>query len=183
VKRVQSRKSPEPGRLWDIHVTMESRKLKLATPWIRRVVGAALVHIEQELAGVAVNELHVLITDDQRMRVVNRDFRGKDKPTDVLSFPQFSRKELERARTKSATAAGLLGSYLGDLVIAAETTQRQAERFEVSVQEEFIRLVVHGLLHLCGYDHENVSRAEAERMRRRERKIRKALMIELTPLM
>lgn len=182
MKRVQAGKEQEVGRRWEIHVTMESRKLRLRVGWVRGVVQEALEFIEQELSGLAINELHLLITDDERMRIVNRDFRGKDKPTDVLSFPQFSRKELERARSKSA-AAGLLGSYLGDLVIAAETTQRQAERFDVSVQEEFIRLVVHGLLHLCGYDHENVSRAQAERMRRRERKIRKALMIELTPLM
>jgi probable rRNA maturation factor len=181
VKKVQSNKIKENLSRWNVHVTLESRRLKLGVSWIRRVVHEALRHIEPELPGAEIDELHLLITDDERMRVINRDFRGKDKPTDVLSFPQFSKKELERGRVRGALPKGVVGSYLGDLVIASETTQRQAARFDVSVEEEFIRLVVHGLLHLCGYDHEDVPRAEAERMRRKERRIRKGL-VELTPL-
>lgn len=183
------RKSAEPrARRWRVHVSVESRALKLRVPWIRNVVCNALRHIEAEVAATAINELHVLITDDEKIRVINRDFRGKDKPTDVLSFPQYSKRELERARGKGAvngavqggSGCDIGGSYLGDLVIATQTTMRQAERFDVTVEEEFIRLVVHGVLHLCGYDHENVPRTEAERMRRKERKIRSALLTELT---
>lgn len=186
----QSQRAPAEtrARRWRVHVSVESRALKLGVPWIRKVVCGALRSIEAEIAGTAINELHVLITDDEKIRVINRDFRGKDKPTDVLSFPQYSKRELERARAKGEVNGAVHiagcdtgGSYLGDLVIATQTTKRQAERFDVTVEEEFIRLVVHGVLHLCGYDHENVPRTEADRMRRKERKIRATLVTELTP--
>jgi rRNA maturation RNase YbeY len=112
-----------------------------------------------------------MVVDDAAMREINRDHRKKDKPTDVLSFPQFTPSEV-RGRKKTSH---LSGSYLGDLVISSDTTRAQAKRFGVSVQQELIRLLVHGVLHLCGYDHEKVPAREAQRMRRRERVIRLAI--------
>lgn len=113
--------------------------------------------------------MSVVFTTDAKIRIINKEFRKKDKATDVLSFPQFTRAEL---RSKQPA----LGDILGDLVISEETTIAQAQRFGVTVSEEMIRLVVHGILHLLGYDHEKVSHAEAERMRRRERKLRKLVV-------
>jgi rRNA maturation RNase YbeY len=134
------------------------------------MVKATLEQVEKEIKAPDVNELNVVITDDKRIRVLNREFRKKDKATDVLSFPQLTKAEL------AGKARGFVGSYLGDLVISSETTLRQAKEFGVSKREELLRLVVHGILHLCGYDHEKVPHSEAQRMRRKERAIRGRLL-------
>jgi probable rRNA maturation factor len=108
-----------------------------------------------ELSG---RELSVLITDDKEIRALNRDYRNKDKATDVLSFPLEERGDSE---------------VLGDLVISLPTAKRQAKEYSVTFKEEFRRLFIHGLLHLLGHDHENVSRQKAEKMRRMEKKLLK----------
>lgn len=116
-----------------------------------------------------------MIINDARMREINFAFRKKDKPTDVLSFPLYTPRQI-RGTTALKEAAG---SYLGDLVISSETTLRQAARFKVSVQAELVRLIVHGILHLIGYDHEGVPAREAQAMRRRERAIRDRVGAEM----
>jgi rRNA maturation RNase YbeY len=134
------------------------------------MVAATLEQVEKDIKVPDVNELNVVITDDKRIRILNREFRRKDKATDVLSFPQLTKAEL------AGKTRGFVGSYLGDLVISSETTLKQAKEFGVPKQEELLRLVVHGILHLCGYDHEKVPHSEAQRMRRRERAIRERLL-------
>jgi len=165
-----ARGSPECVRVWKISLSMQSRKLELSASAIRTLVSAVLSEVEFEIARVEVCEVSVLITDDRRIRKLNREFRNKDKPTDVLSFPQCTRQQL-RGRGR-----GFIGSQLGDIVISSDTTLRQAKSFGVTVREELVRLVVHGILHLCGYDHERVPASEAQRMRRRERAIRRRLL-------
>ncbi len=155
------------SRQWTVHLTLESKKLGVPAFWLKKTLKAVLYEVERDVAISEVNEIHLVITDDARIRVLNREYRRKDKATDVLSFPQFSPREI------SGKAKVLVpGPYLGDLVIAAETTIRQAKAFGVSKREELLRLLVHGTLHLCGYDHEKVPAAAAQRMRRRERYIR-----------
>ena len=110
-----------------------------------------LVEILLDDLGSKSKEVTVLLTTDLELRELNRSFRGKDKATDVLSFPSE-------------------GSYLGDLAISVQTARRQAKEFQVSLQEELIRLIIHGILHLHGYDHEAVSKSEAAKMRRLEKK-------------
>ena len=95
-------------------------------------------------------ELSILLVSDAEMQRLNRRWRGKDRPTDVLSFPQ--------------EADGLLG----DVVISVDTARRQAAEQRTTLGREADRLLIHGLLHLLGYDHER-SAAEARRMQRRER--------------
>ncbi len=112
-----------------------------------------------------------MVINDARMREINFEYRKKDKPTDVLSFPQYTPLEI-RGETLPEESAG---TYLGDLVISSETTIRQAKRFKVTIKAELTRLIVHGILHLIGYDHEGVSAREAQAMRRRERSLRKLL--------
>ncbi len=95
-------------------------------------------------------ELSLLLTDDRRIRIVNRDWRGFDKATNVLSFP-------------AAPADRIAASpVLGDIVIAYETVAREAEAEGKAVADHFSHLVIHGLLHLLGEDHE--TDAEAQRM-------------------
>jgi probable rRNA maturation factor len=105
-------------------------------------------------------ELSVLITGDDEIRVLNRDFRGKDKPTDVLSF--------------AALEAGGPARVLGDLVISVETAARQAPRYGNDLPAEIDRLLVHGVLHLLGHDHVHGG-LQARRMKREEARVLRAL--------
>lgn len=95
-------------------------------------------------------ELSLLLTDDKRIRVVNRDWRGFDKATNVLSFPAAPPDRIA------------MSPVLGDIVIAYETLEREAQAEDKSLADHFSHLVIHGLLHLLGEDHE--TEAEAQRM-------------------
>jgi len=103
-------------------------------------------------------EISVLFCGDRRMRTLNRRFRGKDRSTDVLAFPAGPPKpppslgSLGRSRQKRTTDAG--GDFLGDVVIAVPYAAREARRHGTPAAREVDRLLVHGFLHLCGYDHE-----------------------------
>lgn len=93
-------------------------------------------------------EVAVRLSDDAEVQTLNRDFRGKDKPTNVLSFPQVQADLLE----------GLANSddgeiLLGDIVLARETCAREAEEKGISTGDHATHLIVHGTLHLLGYDH------------------------------
>ncbi len=103
------------------------------------------------------SELSILFTTDEEIQQLNSQYRGKDAATDVLSFPLVDKDD--------PVAEDLM---LGDVVISLETAERQALELEVTFQEEVLRLLVHGLLHLLGYDHENVSESEVKRMQDKE---------------
>lgn len=158
-------------RRWKIHISIRSRALKISSPTLQAIMRRILYCVDVEISPQRINEIHVLLVNDAYMREINFEFRRKDKATDVLSFPQYLPREI-RGSKKITDAAG---SYLGDLVISTETTIRQARQFGTSTRAELIRLLTHGVLHLCGYDHEGVSAKEAQRMRRRERAIRAAI--------
>jgi rRNA maturation RNase YbeY len=107
-------------------------------------------------------ELSLLLVSDAVMRRLNRDWRGADRPTDVLSFAQ--------AEGPGSAPPGLLG----DVVISVDTARRQAAERAAPLGAELDRLLIHGVLHLLGYDHER-SPAEARRMQRRERALARRL--------
>jgi probable rRNA maturation factor len=175
-----SRKQPQQrivARKWKVHVSIESRALRVSAATVKATTVKILKLLEAEISPKHINELHVLFINDAKMREINFEFRSKDKPTDVLSFPQFTPRQIRG----DLAAPESSGTYLGDLVVSTETTLRQAKRFGVTPRAELIRLLVHGLLHLCGYDHEKVSATEAQRMRRRERAIRKELLENGSP--
>ncbi|EFM63475.1 conserved hypothetical protein [Brucella sp. NF 2653] len=112
----------------------------------------------------ATSELSVVFTDDASIQLLNGEWRGKDKPTNVLSFPAFPVK-----------AGSQPGPLLGDIVIARETVEREAKEEGKPIENHLSHLVVHGFLHLLGYDHETDE--EAEVMEAREREILHALAI------
>jgi probable rRNA maturation factor len=116
-------------------------------------------------------DLSVLIVDDARMQRLNARYRGIDRPTDVLAFAM-----------REAPFAHLHPQVLGDVVISAETALRQARARQHSLAEELTHLLIHGTLHLLGYDHE-VSPADARLMRAKERELwRLAEPLVNTPL-
>ena len=115
-------------------------------------------------------QINVVITDNASIQEVNREFRGVDAPTDVLSFPtveyakpsDFSGLE-EHAEDYFDPDSGEL--MLGDMMLSAQKVREQADAYGHSLEREFAFLVVHSLLHLCGYDHME----EGERLRMEER--------------
>jgi rRNA maturation RNase YbeY len=129
--------------------------------------------------GEASAELGILFVGDQRMRSLNRRYRGKDRTTDVLAFAMreaFMPHGLTSSpsRVQSRDASRLTPDMLGDVVISVPTAWRQAKEAGWSLDEELAWLLVHGILHLCGYDHER-SETEARRMHRRERMILRSI--------
>ena len=92
-------------------------------------------------------EVSVLFTGDAFIKQLNKEYRGKDEPTDVLSFAQVDNKEAFPEK------GGRF--YAGDIVISMETLAKNADYFGISMNEELKRLLVHGILHLSGMDHEN----------------------------
>lgn len=107
----------------------------------------ALKQSEAEVTGVT--EVSVVLTDDAEQRELNRQWRGFDKSTNVLSFPQIE---------PFAPVSGLLG----DITLARETVEKEAEEMGISFEAHFTHLVVHGFLHLLGYDH--IEEEDAEEM-------------------
>ena len=103
-------------------------------------------------------ELSILLCDDATIHPLNRDYRGKDKPTDVLSFAQ-----------REGDFAFIDDDVLGDVIVSMDTTIRQAKERKHSTQTELRVLLVHGILHLLGYDH--IEDDEAEIMEAKEREI------------
>jgi len=91
-------------------------------------------------------ELSVLLTDDAEQRALNARWRGKDAPTNVLSFPQIE-------------PFGAVRGLLGDITLARETLEREAAELGKSLDEHFTHLIVHGFLHILGYDHQNEAEA------------------------
>jgi len=125
-----------------------------------RAVAAALA----ELGRDGDSELSILFTDDASVRSLNAQWRGKDQPTNVLSFPAFPE-----------TAGERLPPMLGDIVLARETVVREAADEGKPFENHLTHLIVHGFLHLVGHDHEDD--AEAEAMEAAERRILAALAI------
>jgi probable rRNA maturation factor len=97
------------------------------------------------------HEISFVLTDDKRMRALNRSYRGKDKPTNVLSFAA-----LDAERPKPG-----MPWLLGDVVLASGVIAREAKAQRKSLKDHLSHLAVHGVLHLLGYDHEQDSDAEA----------------------
>ena len=113
------------------------------------------IHSTLEAEGVKVRcEINVLVTDDAGIRIINRESRDLDKPTDVLSFPMFQLEPGNPPKVWSEyedPATGLVP--LGDMCISLERAKAQAAEFGHSVKREVGYLTIHSMLHLLGYDH------------------------------
>ncbi len=112
-------------------------------------------------------ELSITLVDDQEIRRLNREYRDIDQSTDVLSFALQEGKIPQRIQLHSENDAYPL--ILGDVILATETIQRQAQEMSHSYEEELYFLLIHGILHLLGYDHQ--SDAEAQKMQHLEQKL------------
>lgn len=125
-------------------------------------------HLPESLAFIAQKaELVVLLTTDWRVQALNRDYRGLDRPTNVLSFPSFEGEELEMVGKMEDSP------HIGDIALAYRYSAAEARREKKILLDHVTHLVIHGILHLLGYDHESAS--EADVMERLEIDIMAAL--------
>lgn len=130
-----------------------------------KVLGAAadfLAREEDQPFPDIAPELSLVFTDDDSIQEINAEWRGKDKPTNVLSFPAFPLEP-----------GGMPGPMLGDIVIARQTVEREAVDLDKTFDDHLTHLLVHGFLHLFGYDH--MEKDEAEEMEALETRILAAL--------
>lgn len=115
-----------------------------------------------EAVGEKDAALSLSLVGDKEIQELNRQHRGKNRPTDVLSFP-----------LAAGDVKGGAEHLLGDVVISLETARRQAEDYDASLEAEVNRLLIHGVLHVMGHDHEKAD--ERERMRAEERRLAGAI--------
>lgn len=140
-----------------------------------RVVEAALSTTPYATLRTALTpvEIAVRLTTDAEVQTLNRDYREKDKPTNVLSFPMLEREELDELLTRHARESAEQEILLGDIVLAHETCAREAAEKNIPLADHAAHLIVHGTLHLLGYDH--MGDAEALEMETIERQVMAAL--------
>jgi probable rRNA maturation factor len=155
VKQAMKRRRAARGPTIDVVIASARwHKAPRAARLVRRIITAAAPTSARNA------ELSVILTNDRAIGALNRQWRGRDKPTNVLSFPtpKLVSKSVSKAR-----------HHLGDIVIAYETTAKEARDEGKPFDHHLAHLALHGFLHLLGYDHE--SHRQAETMERRERLI------------
>lgn len=138
-----------------IQIDNRQTKVKTERHKIRRTVSRILKYLD-----CPDREISILLTDDDMIQEINKHYLGRDKATNVISFS-----------LQEGAYGNINPNVLGDVVISLETAQRDAIRGSLSLQQEIDFLLIHGILHLLGYDHENTSPKEAEIMRRKEKEI------------
>jgi probable rRNA maturation factor len=140
-----------------LEVVNNQRKFKLDSNIFHEFAERAIA----EIAETGSKGATIAFVSDRKMRELNNNFRGKNSTTDVLSFP-FEADEFD-----------IVENTLGDIIISVEQAQRQAAENDLSLDAEIKQLILHGFLHLCGYDHE-IDNGE---MNRRELELRERLGI------
>lgn len=138
------------------------------------VGGRALVAIAGRLLA-AVGEqdasLSLTLVGDRAIRTINREHRGQDRATDVLSFPLDVSDQSQGFDGRGQTPERLLG----DVVISVDTARRQAAEYDAALQDELYRLLIHGILHVKGFDH--IAAADRRVMEREERRLAAAISL------
>lgn len=142
---------------FDLQISIEDARWKKIAEIPIKTFLETYVRMVLNHPNVALNipqnvEISVLLTNDEEIKDLNREYRGKDKPTNVLSFPQ----ETDLSSMCDLEACVLLG----DIVLSIETIQLEAKQQQKLMHHHLAHLIVHGTLHLLGYDHETDTEAE-----------------------
>lgn len=130
--------------------------------WVKKLVSTVLKEL-----GCSEHEISILLTDDEGIRELNKKYLNRDRPTDVLAFSM-----------REGLYAEITPDLLGDVVISVERARQQAEDEGISLEEEMALLLIHGILHLLGYNHEGPDE-EARRMRQKEEELKKLVLDSL----
>ena len=146
-----------------IYLRNATRKHRIGTRRIERSARALLVAIGRRDATLSLS-----FVGDAAMRRINREHRARDRTTDVLSFPMYEPFTVPKERSASNPEI-----MLGDIVISVDVAVRQAAAYDARLEDEIERLLVHGIAHLLGYDHEEAT--QRRRMIREERRLAAAI--------
>jgi probable rRNA maturation factor len=141
-------------------VLIDSRQKKYRIPWkdLKRKAQAVL-----NALGYPDGELSILLLNDPQMAVLNKKYLQREGPTNVIAFPM-----------REGSFADITPDLLGDVVISLETAAKEGEAAGISMEDRLTELLIHGILHLCGYDHE-ASEKEALRMEEKNQEILKII--------
>jgi len=134
-----------------IHLSLEDARWRAVDDVAARARRAALAALKRQASGLRAAELSLVLAGDRRLRDLNRAWRGIDKPTNVLAFPADD--------AVSDGAAGGPPRQLGDVILAYETVTAEARAQGKPVDAHLSHLVVHGVLHLLGFDHQSAAEA------------------------
>ena len=137
-----------------IYFSNEQDKIKISFK-IRRLIKKSLKEALTQEGFSYPAEVSVSFVDNESIHKLNLEYREKDKPTDVLSFPMWEKEELSDGSALDGHAV-----TLGDIIISAEKAKSQAEEYGHSLEREICFLSVHSILHLLGYDHETSTEDE-----------------------
>ncbi len=129
-----------------LEVINQQRKIKIN----RQIFQDFAESLNESISEIKNKSAAVAFVSDIKMRKLNKAFRGKNSTTDVLSFP-FEAEDFQSKSESSATGDG----YLGDIAVSVEQAQRQSVENNLDFETEIKQLILHGVLHLCGYDHEH----------------------------
>lgn len=142
-----------------MEITISNTQEKISADNLTKIITQVLEKAAEVYALEAQTEVSVVLSDDKYIHELNLKYRGKDRPTDVLSFALNEGEEPE-------IIDGPAEVLLGDIIISVETAMRQAVEYGHSLEREMAYLTVHGILHLLGYDHEESQ--DKEEMRAEE---------------
>jgi probable rRNA maturation factor len=138
-----------------ISIQNQQKKVKIELRRIRQVVRTLLRHV-----GCKDKELSLLFVDDEEITDINRRYLGRDYATNVISFSLLE-----------GEFSGVNPDLLGDIVISVDTALRDAENGGIPLEDELDFLLIHGILHILGYDHEKDNAGERERMQKKEQEL------------
>jgi probable rRNA maturation factor len=146
-----------------IHFRNAVKNSGVDTRRLKAVAKQLLRQVDESDSSLSVSLVH-----DREIQVLNKEHRGKDKPTDVLSFPLYDDgADGERGQPHGPER------LLGDVVISVDTARRQAAEYDAPLQNELYRLLIHGILHVLGHDHEQPEERAA--MEAEERRLASAI--------
>lgn len=152
-------------------ISNRQRQIRISVPQLRKFISRLRLRL-----GLPRDSFAVAFVTNAEIRRWNRKYRGKNRPTDVLSFPTdaHSRKKKPLSRPRRGLRPNSVPKYLGDVAIAPAVARQNARRLGRTFSRELRILILHGILHLMGYDHET----DSGQMERRERRLRRDLGLE-----
>jgi len=142
-----------------IQIENQQKRIKIDKRKIRIKVKKLL-----KIMDCANKEISITFVDDVTIQRINKQYLSKDKPTNVISFS-----------LQEGEFGGINPEVLGDVVISVDTANSDADKGNLSFDEEILFLIIHGLLHLTGYNHENTSKANALKMKQKEKELFRSL--------
>lgn len=159
-KKTAAKKAPTELHIQVIYAT-EKWKSAFTKATVKMEQAAALAFLQAKKPAALKSrsfEIGLTLTTDARVKTLNRDYRGKDKPTNVLSFPMLNLDGISRRDLEVFPSS--MPIPLGDVVLARETVAREAKAEGKTLEAHTIHLIIHGVLHLLGYDHMRASDAK-----------------------